>query len=485
MGVTFDITEHKEADLALRYSAERLAAAADVAGLGYYEAFWGEGRVVLDDRARDLVGLPEGEESRAMDHWLEHVHPEDRERVLETRRGLMGRVRSRLTAQYRYRHPNKGERWFDHAVRALDCDARGNLVRSLGVIHDITEQKRAEQALRKALDEAERLKRDLRRENVHLAAELKAKAREEAIVGESEVVLAMLAEADRVSPVDTAVLITGETGTGKELLARRIHETSRRGGKPLVTVNCAALPAALIENELFGRERGAYTGAMTRQPGRFEVADGSTLFLDEIAELPPDLQAKLLRVLQEGLFERLGSNRSIRVDVRVIAATNRDLTSLVRQGRFRSDLFYRLNVFPIVVPPLRDRHGDIPLLVWHFVRHYSRRMGKSIDSIPPEAMGLLASHPWPGNVRELRNVIERAVILTDGRTLRVEPPARVAPEPSAPVRLADAERRHILHVLERTGWRIGGLDGAAEQLGLARTTLNSRLRKLGISRPRS
>ncbi len=484
MGVTFDITVRKRGETALHDSAERLAAAADLAGMGYYEAFWDQGRVVVDDRLRELVGLPAEEDTRTLEYWLAHVHPEDRGRVMETRRNLLSRADAPLQVQYRYQHPGRGERWFGHAVRPLDVDAQGQVLRSLGVIRDITEQKRAEEALLQALEEARRLKDDLQRQNVYLSAELKAKAGDDTIVGESEAVLAMISHANRVAPVDSSVLISGETGTGKELLAKRIHETSHRRGKPMVTVNCAALPAPLVESELFGRERGAYTGAMTRQAGRFEAADGSTLFLDEIAELSPDLQAKLLRVLQEGRFERLGSNRCIRVDVRVIAATNRDLATLVSQGAFRADLFYRLNVFPIVVPPLRSRDGDIPLLVWHFVRHYARRMGKNIDAIPREVMAALESHPWPGNVRELRNVVERAVILSDGHTLKVELPVGEPSAPSGSPRLEDVERRHILEVLERTGWRIGGARGAAEQLGLVRTTLNSRLRKLGISRPR-
>lgn len=484
MGVTMDITERKRAETELRENTERMAAAVDVARLGCYEARWDQQRIVLEDRIRDLVGVPPEEEHRVLDYWLERVHPEDRDRVLEVRHTLLTGGNDPLTVEYRYQHPKKGELWFHHSVRALDFDPQGQVARSLGVIHDVTEQRRAEARLREALEETRRLKNELQQQNVYLSEQLKERADGGPVVGESEPVLRMLAEALRVAPTDAAVLITGETGAGKELLARAIHEMSRRCARPMITVSCAALPATLIESELFGRERGAYTGAVTQQIGRFELANGSTLFLDEIAELPPDLQSKLLRVLQEGQFERLGSHRTRTADVRVIAATNRDLRSLVKQGGFRPDLFYRLSVFPIHVPPLRERRDDIPLLVWHFVRHFCKKMGKAIDSIPRRAMEELQTRPWPGNVRELRNTIERAVILSDGATLRVDPPAGDAPETPGPTKLDEVERRHILSVLQRTGWRISGRSGAAEQLGLIPTTLHSKLKKLGISRPK-
>lgn len=484
LGVTFDVTERKEAEVALRDDAERIAAAADVAQLGYYEAFEGEApRVLLDTRLKEMLGLPPGDEGRVIEHWAEHLHPEDKDRVLEVQRSLLSGEEGRRTAQYRYRHPSRGERWFEHSVRALECDAEGQVVRRLGAIHDITEHRRAEDGLRRALAETERLKNELQQQNLYLSKRLKERIGARVIVGESEPLLEMLAAAKRVAPTDTAVLITGETGTGKELLAQTIHDLSPRRDKPMVTVNCAALPATLIENELFGREKGAYTGAVTQQTGRFELADGSTLFLDEIAELPLDLQSKLLRVLQEGRFERLGSHRTRTVDVRVIAATNRDMRALLRQGDFRSDLYYRLNVFPIQVPPLRERREDIPLLVWGFVRHFSEKMGKPITSVPRRTMESLQGQTWPGNVRELKNTIERAVILSDRGVLRVDAFATQSDEISRTARLEEVERRHILETLQRTNWRIGGENGAAEQLGLNRTTLHSKLKKLGISRP--
>jgi len=281
------------------------------------------------------------------------------------------------------------------------------------------------------------------------------------------------------------VLITGETGTGKELLAQVIHDQSARNKRAMIKVNCAALPAPLIESELFGREKGAYTGAMTQQVGRFEVAHKSTLMLDEIGDLPLDLQAKLLRVLQDGTFERLGSTRSIRSDVRIIAATNRDLAAMVAEGSFREDLFHRLNVFPIEVPPLRDRVDDIPRLVWTFVQEFNGKMGRSVDAIPKSVMNRLKQHPWTGNVRELRNAIERAMIVSRDRSLVISLPECRLASGGQPCSLEEIERRHIVSVLERVHWRISGSGGAAEILGLRPTTLHSRLKKLGISRPRS
>jgi transcriptional regulator with GAF, ATPase, and Fis domain len=362
------------------------------------------------------------------------------------------------------------------------------LVARLRLIADVfantLARKRSEVALRRALEENQHLRDQLRRENIYLQERVKIESGHDAVVGDSAHLLKMLARARKVAPTDSTVLITGETGTGKELLAQAIHDLSGRSQKPMVTVNCAALPVTLIESELFGRERGAYTGAMTQQAGRFEVADGSTLFLDEIVELPLDVQAKLLRVLEEGRFERLGSTRTRTVNVRIMAATNRDLQAMVTAGTFRGDLFYRLNVFPIEVPPLRHRREDIPLLVWHFVRYFSRQMGKPIDSISPQTMEQLEQHSWPGNIRELRNLIERAMILSDSRVLSLDPSASAeARDAAAAETLHEVERRHLLQVLERTGWRISGRNGAAQQLGLNPNTLHSKLKRLGISRP--
>jgi len=304
------------------------------------------------------------------------------------------------------------------------------------------------------------------------------------IIGRSDAITRVLSEAERVAATDAPVLLLGETGTGKELLAQTIHELSDRKGQPMVIVNCASLPATLIESELFGREAGAYTGAASSQVGRFVVADGSTLFLDEVGEFPVELQAKLLRVLQDGRFERLGSPKTVTVDVRIIAATNRELEQAVRDGKFRADLYHRLNVFPIRLPPLRERREDIPPLAWAFVESLGRRMGKSIKSIPRKTMDQLQRYSWPGNVRELSNVIERAMILASGDTLQVELPLGTQNAASGPMSLKENERELILRVLQDTGWRIRGVGGAAQLLGVKPTTLEWRMAKLGIKRPK-
>jgi PAS domain S-box-containing protein len=354
----------------------------------------------------------------------------------------------------------------------------------LSLCRDITERKRAEEELKRAFQEITDLKNLLEKENIHLRHEIEVKYRHEKIVGESRVIKNVLHQAEKVAKEDTYVLIQGETGTGKELLARAIHNLSRRKGRPMITVNCAALPSTLIESELFGREKGAFTGAVSKQVGRFEAANGSTLFLDEIGDLPQDLQVKLLRVLQDGQFERLGSSATISVDVRVIAATNQDLGELVREKKFRKDLYYRLNVFPITLPPLRERREDIPLLLWAFVKELEQSMGKTITNISRKTVDLLQGYSWPGNIRELRNVIERAMILTTGRHLHID---RIDGSDSATGSeqgtLKEIEKSHIISTLENTGWRVSGKKGAAQLLGFKESTLRSRMQRLGIKRP--
>jgi formate hydrogenlyase transcriptional activator len=313
----------------------------------------------------------------------------------------------------------------------------------------------------------------------------------EQVIGNSPALEAVLEQVERVAPTDSTVLIQGETGTGKELIAHAIHNLSLRCGRPFMRLNCAAIPLDLLESELFGHEKGAFTGAIAQKVGRFELADKGTLFLDEVGDIPPALQPKLLRVLQEQEFERLGSTRTHQVDVRLVAATNRDLIEMVNRGEFRSDLYYRLNVFPILLPPLRERREDIPALVTHFVEIFGRRMCREIEHIPPETMSALSSYQWPGNIRELQNLIERAVILSnDGVLPNSLPPAgtqgvTVASSASTtPVTtLKDSERTLIQRTLESAGWVIGGPKGAAAKLGLKRTTLIHKMQKLGISRP--
>jgi formate hydrogenlyase transcriptional activator len=305
------------------------------------------------------------------------------------------------------------------------------------------------------------------------------------LIGSSKKFQAVLDDVQVVSPAECAVLVQGETGTGKEVIARAIHDAGPRQNGPFIGLNCAAIPGALLESELFGHERGAFTGAVTQTIGRFQAAHGGTLFLDEIGDLPLELQPKLLRVLQEQQYERLGSSRTLRADVRVIAATNQDLTQMVEEKTFRADLYYRLSVFPIRLPSLRERKDDIPSLVWHFVQRYSRQMGKSIDEIPDQVMEILRTYHWPGNIRELQNFVERSVIMTQGNVLspRINELKLLMQETaSAPTQtLSDAERTHILGILKETNWVVGGQDGAAARLGLPRTTLISRMQKLGIS----
>jgi formate hydrogenlyase transcriptional activator len=345
------------------------------------------------------------------------------------------------------------------------------------------ERKQLEEQLRENLREIENLRQRLEQENVCLQEEVKLLAEHTEIVGESRAIKNILAQAEQVAPTDSTVLILGETGTGKELLARAIHRMSGRKDRPLITVNCASLPPTLIESELFGRERGAYTGALTKMVGRFEVADGSTLFLDEIGEIPYEVQSKLLRVLEEGRFERLGSTRSLQVNVRIIAATNRDIARDVEEGKFRRDLYYRLNVFPISIPPLPERPEDIPLLVWAFIKEFEKKVGKRIDSIPRKSMEALQQYSWPGNVRELRNVIEHGMIVSSGRTLAVSVPKPISSETPQTSILENIERSHLLKVLKKANWRVAGKGGAAEVLGLKRTTLQSLMKRLGIKRP--
>ncbi|MGB5159411.1 sigma-54 interaction domain-containing protein [Desulfobacterium sp. N47] len=321
--------------------------------------------------------------------------------------------------------------------------------------------------------------------NIYFRNESKMKHRHEHIIGQSDGLNYALYRAKQVAPANTTVLIQGETGTGKELIAAAIHEMSPRKQRPLITVNCAALPENLIESELFGREKGAFTGADTRQIGRFEVANGSTLCLDEIGELPLEMQAKLLRVIQHNEFERLGSSHTIKVDVRILATTNRNLEEEVHMGRFRQDLYYRLNVFPITVPPLRERAEDIPRLVQTFAERCAKKLGKRITSISKETLMELQGYPWPGNIRELESIIERAVILCQGPTLQLPDQLKVYHPASTTITLDDINKNQIIKILSKTGWRINGKNGAAEILGLHPSTLRARMHKLSIVRPKS
>ena len=355
-----------------------------------------------------------------------------------------------------------------------------------GIAVDVSELKQAEEGLQKMLRETERIKNRLLIEHAYLREEIKIQYNFEEMVGESVAFKRSLQDLHRVALSDVSVLIVGETGTGKELLARAVHDLSRRKDRPLIKLNCGGMSPGLVESELFGHERGAFTGATQRRIGRFELADKGTLFLDEVGELAPDTQVKLLRVLQEGEFERVGSNRTLKVDVRIIAATNRNLQEAVRAGSFRTDLFYRLNVFPIEAPPLRERSSDIPLLTRFFLSKVAKKLGKPSLAVSDATLAFLMSYPWPGNIRELQNIIERAAVLAQGETIEVDESIlgheRISAAPRSD-KLEDMEHGHILGVLTRTGWKIHGEQGAAKILGMNPSTLRSQIKRLGIRRP--
>jgi len=410
--------------------------------------------------------------------------------LAEMKRAIEGH--SHYRAEYRVVLADRSTRWvMSHGK--VTYDHNGKCVRMLGVTSVTTERKRTEEALRNALAEVQRLKERVEADNVYLREELSETHRDGEIVGTSEAMRKVLKQVRQVAVTDMAVLILGETGTGKELVARAIHASSARKERPLVKVNCSALPAELMESELFGHEKGAFTGAVGKRIGRFELADGGTIFLDEIGDLALSLQAKLLRVLQEGEFERVGSSKTMHVNVRVIAATNRDLSEALRQETFRSDLYYRLAVYPIQMPSLRERKEDVKLMAEAFLKETNRRLGKSFEAIPRRVLEALERYDWPGNVRELQNVIERAAVTSTGRSLQLpdswHPDGQIkgfaqngAADSAAGNTLEGRERVHILQILDKTHWRIEGPKGAAVVLGLRPSTLRSRMRKLGIVR---
>jgi len=468
------------ADHELRESETRLSMATTAAGAGLWIMDIDTGHVWVTPKTRELFHFPPDARLN-LESFYKVIHPEDRD---QAKQAVQQAIQSGeyLRSEYRIVLPDGSVRWIVNLGRCFSKKP-GLPERLMGVSIDFTARKEMEDRLREQLKEIERLKIQLEQENIYLRDEIMLQQRHEEIVGRSAAMKKILAQAEQVARTDSTVLILGETGTGKELLARTIHNLSNRKERPLITINCAALPPALIETELFGRERGAYTGAMTRMAGRFEVADRSTLFLDEIGELSLDLQVKLLRVLEEGRFERLGSTKSLQVNVRIIAATNRDLAQEVAARRFRKDLYYRLNVFPISIPPLRERLEDVPPLVWAFVKQYEKKMDKRIDRIPRKSMDALQRYAWPGNARELRNIVEHAMITSSDGTLRLRLPHPASAEISTNGNLEDVERLHILGILQKTGWRVTGKGGAAEILGMKRTTLQSKMKKLGIKRP--
>ena len=458
-----------------------LAAASANAGLWEFDLF--HKTMWATDKARELFGYSSTEVMTPA-NALAKVHPDDRKIVL-TAIDQACALRQELSIEYRLLpEPDGRTRWIHSRGRLQRTAAKDN-GRIMGISMEITEHKEMEQRLQEQIREVNRLQELLERENVLLRKEVAICDETRHVTGASKCMLEILAKIEQVADTDSTVLILGETGTGKELIAQSIHRLSKREKRMMVTVNCAALPAALVESELFGREKGAFTGALSKQVGRYEIADGSTLFLDEIAEMPLETQAKLLRVLQDGKFERLGSPRSIKVDVRIIAATNRNLAAEVELGRFRRDLFYRLNVFPIHVPPLRERLEDIPNLVWKFVDEFGQKMGKKIRRINNRDLEMLNAYSWPGNIRELRNVIEHALIVCKDNTLRIPQLTADPAKDITPLTLAEAEREHILATLKATRGRIKGKGGAAALLMLNPSTLYSRMRKLNITPARA
>jgi transcriptional regulator with GAF, ATPase, and Fis domain len=367
----------------------------------------------------------------------------------------------------------------------------GDIIGAVVVFQDVTEIKASETKLNNAIEEIVQLKERIQAENTYLQEEIKHNSNFEKILGQSPKLEKVFHQVEQVAPTDTTVLLLGETGTGKELFARSLHDLSQRKERALVKVNCSALPISLIESELFGHEKGSFTGATSRRIGRFELAHGGTIFLDEIGELPLDLQVKLLRVVQEGEFERLGGSTTISVDVRIIAATHRNLKEMVVKGEFREDLFYRLNVFPMTLPPLRERGGDIAIIVQAFVDRFAQKMGKQIDTIPQKVMDELSHYLWPGNVRELENIIERAVILSNNSVLKLQEKLtrtnqmRSEKSDTHLKTLSGMEKDHIIKVLEHTDWRVSGEQGAATVLEIHPNTLRSRMSKLGIKRSKA
>jgi formate hydrogenlyase transcriptional activator len=472
MGIGTDIHDRREAEERVRQDERELRTIVD---------FLPELLVVGDANglleyanraALEFTGRTLEETVAHPDVWSEIVHPDDLDTVRATIGGLAEGIRREV--EFRLRRRDGEYRWILGRSAPLR-DADGRVIGWFSTGTDIDDRKRAEQRMRD--------------ENVALREEVDKASMFEEIVGTSPALRAVLTSVAQVAPTDSTVLITGETGTGKELVARAIHKRSRRASRAFVSVNCAAIPQTLIASELFGHEKGAFTGALERRAGRFELADGGTVFLDEVGDLPPDTQLALLRVLQEREFERVGSTRAIKVDVRVIAATNRDLNAAIEGGAFRTDLFYRLNVFPIEVPPLRERPSDIPLLMAYFVERYARDAGKTIRHVDKRTLELVQSYRWPGNVRELQNVIERAVIICESETLNVDPswlarqtaPGRLRPFGDE---LATRERQMIETALAESKGRVSGPTGAATRLGMPGSTLESKIRMLGISKHR-
>lgn len=519
-----DITKLILTEELLRQNEQRLLLTLDAAKMGTWELHVPSSVVKWSELVNVMLGYQAGEVEPSFQGFLSRVHPDDREAVLSRIENSIA-SKQNYSAEYRALLPDGTVRWLESRGECTYDDSDSPLL-FYGVVHDITERMIQAEALQTAHDELEEkvnqrtrslqvsneqlrnevairksaeislqnayaeiklLKDRFEAENIYLQHEIAMEYNFGEIVGQSNALMNVMLRVKQVAAMNATVLLLGETGTGKGVVARAIHSLSCRSRRPMITVNCSSLPANLIESELFGRERGAFTGANERQIGRFELADGGTILLDEIGELPLELQSKLLRVIQDGEFERLGSSRTIKVDVRIIAASNRNLREEIKSGRFREDLYYRLNVFPIEIPPLRQRKVDIPLLVNHFIAKFNRKISKQIETVSQQTMSSLQGYHWPGNVRELESVIERAVIVSQGSSLRVLDRFDSIPDSDESngvefKAMVDLERQHILKVLQQTGWRIEGEKGAAAILAINPSTLRARMRKFGIKR---
>ena len=498
LGLVFNDTARKLRDLyedlrgseeKVRRSEAELLEAQRISQTGSWKLDVSSGKVTVSPQIFRIFGVKPDEGMSTTEFWLNRNHPEDAKRIQD----LFERSRIQKTdydADYRIVLPDGTVKHL-HAVGHPVLNEPGDLVEFVGTAIDVTEQAQARIELEKAFEEIKRLKDRLHDENLALREQIDQAFMFEEIVGSSPTLRTVLSSVVRVAPTDSTVLVTGETGTGKELIARAIHKRSQRSGQAFISVNCASIPSSLIASELFGHEKGAFTGALQRRQGRFELAHSGTIFLDEIGELPAETQIALLRVLQERQFERVGGNRVLPTDVRVIAATNRDLTAAIAAGTFRADLFYRLNVFPIEMPPLRKRKEDIPTLVEYFVKRYAEKAGKQIRKIDKNTLELCQAYPWPGNIRELQNIVERSVILCSGDTFWIEkawltgvqPPRQELAGP-LPDTLQNQERKIIETALAESKGKIAGPEGAAAKLGIPRSTLDTKIKQLGIKKHR-